>query len=83
MNLLHRCDALLGKPVIATLAQQHIEQGSAMDLDKLWRRLGVSMDGDKVRYDDSAEFAWLRPLIIWGGARRPAPIPASGFYSGG
>jgi hypothetical protein len=83
MNLLHRCDALLGKPVIATLAEQHIEQGSAMDLDKLWRRLGVSLDGDTVRYDDSAELAWLRPLIVWGGASRPAPIPASGFYSGG
>jgi hypothetical protein len=83
MNLLHRCDALLGKPVIATLAQQHIEKGSAMDLDKLWRRLGVSLDGDKVRYDDGAELAWLRQLIIWGGTGRPAPIPASGFYSGG
>jgi hypothetical protein len=83
MKLLDRCDALLGKQVIAPLAKQHIEKGSAMDLDQLWRRLGVSMEGGVVRYDDSAELAWLRPLIIRGGAAQPAPIPASGFYSGG
>ena len=83
MRLLDRCDALLGKTVIAALAKQHIEKGSAMDLDQLWRRLGVSMDGDTVRYDDSAELAWLRPLIIWGGTTHPAPISAGGFYSGG
>lgn len=83
MKLLDRCDALLGKQVVATLAKQHIEKGSAMDLDRLWRRLGVSMEGNVVRYDDSAELAWLRPLIIWGGTTHPAPIPASGFYSGG
>ena len=83
MQLLHRCDALLGTDVVATLAQQHIGKGSAMDLDQLWRRLGVSMEGSAVHYDDSAELAWLRPLIIWGGATHPATIPASGFYSGG
>lgn len=83
MRLLDRCDALLGKKVVAALAKQHIEKGSAMDLDRLWRRLGVSMEGDTVRYDDSAELAWLRPLIIWGGTTHPAPIPASGFFSGG
>jgi hypothetical protein len=54
-----------------------------MDLDRLWRRLGVSIEGNVVRYDDSAELAWLRPLIIWGGTTHPAPIPASGFFSGG
>jgi hypothetical protein len=83
MTLLDRCDALLGKQVIAPLAKQHIEKGSAMDLDGLWRRLGVSMEGNVVRYDDKAELAWLRPLIIWGGTTHPAPIPASGFFSGG
>jgi hypothetical protein len=83
MRLLDRCDALLGKPVIGPLAKQHIEKGSAMDLDELWRRLGVSLADGAIRYDDAAELAWLRPLIIWGGAARPAPIPASGFYEGG
>ena len=84
MKLLDRCDAMLGKPVVTTLAKQHIEKGSAMDLDQLWRRLGVSMaEGGTIRYDDKADLAWLRPLIIWGGTRHPAPISASGFFGGG
>jgi hypothetical protein len=83
MKLLDRCDVLLGRPVISALAKQHIEKGSAMDLDQLWQRLGVSLADGAVRYDDSAELAWLRPLIIWGGTTRPAPISASGFHGGG
>jgi hypothetical protein len=83
MKLLDRCDALLGKTVIAPLAKQHIERGSAMDLDRLWRRLGVSVTGGEVHYDDAAELAWMRPLIIWGGGDRPAPISADGFLGGG
>ncbi|MGH6892476.1 MAG: hypothetical protein ACREEP_09485 [Dongiaceae bacterium] len=84
MKLMGRCDALLGRSVIVPLAEQHIARGSAMDLDQLWRRLGVSMaEGGGIRYDDGAELAWLRPLIIWGGQDRPAPISASGFLGGG
>ncbi|HEX6118181.1 MAG TPA: hypothetical protein VFZ03_01945, partial [Dongiaceae bacterium] len=84
MKFLGRCDALLGTPVISALAEQHIRKGSAMDLDRLWRRLGVSMaDGGAIRYDNKAELAWLRPLIIWGGAEHPAPISAGGFLDGG
>jgi hypothetical protein len=84
MKLLARCDALLGKSVIIPLAGQHIAKGSAMDLDDLWRRLGVSMaDNGRIAYDDGAELAWLRPLIIWGGSEHPAPISASGFFGGG
>jgi hypothetical protein len=40
-------------------------------------------EGGAIRYDDKAELAWLRPLIIWGGAEHPAPISASGFFDGG
>jgi hypothetical protein len=84
MKFLDRCDALLGKPAIAPLAKQHIEKGSAIDIDRLWQRLGVSMaEGGAIHYDDKAELAWLRPLIIWGGTTHPAPISANGFYSGG
>ncbi len=84
MKLLARCDALLGKSVIVPLAEPHIAKGSAMDLDDLWRRLGVSMaDNGRVAYDDGAELAWLRPLIIWGGPEHPPPISANGFFGGG
>jgi hypothetical protein len=84
MKLLDRCDTLLGKPIIGPLAERHIAKGSAMDLDQLWRRLGVAMAADgSIAYDDKAELARLRPLIIWGGPDRPASISASGFFGGG
>lgn len=83
-RLLGACDALLGKPAILPLADKHIPKGTAMTLEDLWRSLGVSMAADgAIRYDDSAELAWLRPLIVWGGTDHPAPISAAGFYSGG
>lgn len=84
MKLLDRCDALLGKPVIAPLAKRHIEKGSDMDLAALWKRLGVAMaENGTISYDDAAELAWLRPLIIWGGTKHPALISAAGFFGGG
>lgn len=83
VRFLERCDSLLGKPVIAPLAERHIAKGSGMDLDRLWRRLGVALDQGAIRYDDAAELAWLRPLIIWGGTTHPAPISAGGFFGGG
>lgn len=88
-RLLQRCDDLLGAPVLAPLAERHIAQGSnlggsATALSQIWDMLGVALTADgRVRYDDRAELAWLRPLIIWGGAERPAPIPATGFHQGG
>lgn len=83
-RLLERCDALLGKPVLVPLADQHIAKGSPMTLEQIWDKLGVALTADgKVSYDDTAELAWLRPLIIWGGKEKPAPIPATGFHRGG
>lgn len=92
-QLLQHCDDLLGSPVLLPLADKHIAQGSnlgsnlggsATGLSQIWDRLGVALTADgEVRYDDSAELAWLRPLIIWGGTERPAPISAEGFHQGG
>jgi len=83
MNLLQSCDKAVGAEVLAPLAQSHIAQGSAMKLEEVWQKLGVTLlENGKITYDDSAELAWLRPLIIWGGAEHPAPIPATGFFNG-
>jgi hypothetical protein len=83
-RLLQSCDKAVGGDVLSQLAQRHMAKGSAMSLDEIWQKLGVTLSEDgKITYDDSAELAWLRPLIIWGGAEHPAPIPATGFYTGG
>lgn len=84
MRLLQSCDKAIGQDVLSPLAQRHMANGSAMSLDEIWQKLGVTLSEDgKITYDDSAELAWLRPLIIWGGSEHPAPIPATGFFSGG
>ncbi len=84
MRLLQSCDKTIEQDVLAALAQRHVAEGSTMSLDEIWRKLGVTLsEVGKIIYDDSAELAWLRPLIIWGGAEHPAPIPATGFFSGG
>jgi len=83
-RLLQSCDMNLGRDVLGKLAERHVAKGSAMTLDEIWRKLGVTLSEDgEITYDDSAELAWLRPLIIWGGTDHPAPIPATGFYKGG
>ena len=83
-RLLQSCDKAIGQDVLNPLAQRHMTKGSVMSLDEIWQKLGVTLSEDgKITYDDSAELAWLRPLIIWGGAEHPAPIPAIGFYTGG
>lgn len=83
-RLLQSCDKAAGHDALSRLAQRHIAKGSRVSLDEIWQKLGVTLSEDgKIAYDDSAELAWLRPLIIWGGAEHPAPIPATGFYTGG
>ena len=83
-RLLQSCDKAVGQDVLTRLAHSHMAKGSAMSLDEIWQRLGVTLSEDgKITYDDSAELAWLRPLIIWGGAEHPEPISATGFYTGG
>lgn len=83
-RLLQSCDKAVGQDVLSQLAQRHVAKGSDVSLDEIWQKLGVTLSEDgKITYDDSAELAWLRPLIIWGGPEHPAPIPATGFFSGG
>jgi hypothetical protein len=83
-QLLARCDKLLGKPALLPLAERHITQGEIFDLSQIWDKLGVTLTADgHIHYDDNAESAWVRPLIIWDGAARPAPIPATGFHQDG
>jgi hypothetical protein len=89
-RVLQHCDALLGGATLVPLAERHIAQGSKVGaggetgLSQIWNLLGVALTADgRISYSDQAELAWLRPLIIWGGTTRPAPIPATGFQQGG
>ncbi len=38
----------------------------AVDLDKLWRELGISVENDAIVYDDDAPLAHIRKAMLKG-----------------
>ncbi len=75
-RMLETCDRRNGQGgVLASLAAKHVYGHAALDLDDLWRRLGVAIGADGgVRYDDSAPLAAVRRAIVWGKDRYWTPI---------
>jgi len=55
--------AIGGQPVLAPLYARMADAAAPVNLDDLWRRLGVVADGDGVRFDDSAPDAAIRRAI--------------------
>jgi hypothetical protein len=56
-------DETTGVPVLAELYEQMKDKPSPVDLDGLWRKLGISVRGRHVVFDDSAPLAPLRKEI--------------------
>jgi hypothetical protein len=69
-RMLRACDAATGTGTMARLAARHVARGAPLDLDRLWRDLGVSLTPDGVRYDDAAPLARYRRAIMRGPATR-------------
>ncbi len=65
-RMLAACDAATGTDTMARLARQHVARGAPLNLDKLWRDLGLSLTPDGVRYDDDAPLARYRRAIMRG-----------------
>ena len=79
-RLIDFCDGMLGTDSLSRILSAHGDGGAPLDLSGIWKRLGVAMAEDgKITYDDNAELAWMRPLIIWGGHERPEPISSMAF----
>ena len=64
-------DRATGVPVLAELYGRMKDQPAPVDLDALWRELGVQIDGPRARLDDGAPLAAARRAIT-----APRPIPA-------
>jgi predicted metalloprotease with PDZ domain len=56
-------DAATGTHVLRALYDEMALQPMTVDLDDLWKKLGVRLDGDTVHFDDSAELADIRRAI--------------------
>ena len=57
-------DRATGVPVLADLYARMGTGPQDVDLDALWRRLGISTRGDTVAFDDSAPLAAVRRAIL-------------------
>lgn len=68
-RMLDACDAATGTDTMARLARRYVSQPGDLDLDALWRELGVRFDGRMVTFDDSAPKAALRRAITRGAAQ--------------
>jgi hypothetical protein len=77
VRMLAACQAATGSDVLADLAQKYVYAHQPLDLARLWRDLGVSLEADgSVRYDDNAGLASTRRVIVWGARREWAPVGA-------
>ncbi len=78
-DMLKAVDGVVEKRITQDLAARYVGGGKAVDLDALWKQLGVSMDARGViHYDDHAPLASVREAILSGGPSHPArPIAIS------
>ena len=60
------CDASAGLGTLRALAARHAHRGSPVDLDALWRKLGVVRLRRGVRLTDDAPLSQIRKAIVFG-----------------
>lgn len=67
-TMLSACEAATGHTgVLNDLAQKYVYGHHPLDLDQVWRDLGVSLGEDgSIHYDDTAPLAAVRQSIVWG-----------------
>ena len=57
-------DAVAGAPMLAPLMRRWVDGPKLPDLDELYARVGVSVDGADVRFEPDAVDAWIRHRIM-------------------
>jgi hypothetical protein len=59
-------DRAVGAPVLRTVYDRMKAAPAPVDLDALWKKLGISVDKGRVSFDDSAPLAPIRRAISFG-----------------
>lgn len=60
------CDRVTGTRAMSTLVERHYRKAEQVDLDRLWRELGVAKVAGRIVLDDAAPAARWRRLIVPG-----------------
>ena len=63
MNALKIADDAIGVNVLQELYAKFKDAPGDVDLEKLWRELGVSIAGNEVTFDDKAPLAKVREAL--------------------
>jgi hypothetical protein len=71
-DFVRTCDRASQTDVMSGIMQQHFTKQQPVDLDALWKELGVSLAGGKIVLDDTAPAAQWRKMIVPGPSDRPA-----------
>ena len=64
MQIFEAADRATGVAVLVPMYQQMKAQPYPVDLDKLWRELGVGVENDAIVYDDAAPLAHIRKAML-------------------
>ncbi|MGE0853194.1 MAG: hypothetical protein AB7O44_26900 [Hyphomicrobiaceae bacterium] len=69
------CSRATGTKAMSTLIDRHFTRGEPLDLDALWKELGISLVAGRIVLDDNAPSAQWRKMIVLGShpAKRPLP----------
>jgi predicted metalloprotease with PDZ domain len=65
------CDRATGTKVVSGLIEKHFSRAEPVDLDALWKDLGVGLEGGKIVFNDAAPLAQWRRMIVTGPPGRP------------
>jgi hypothetical protein len=69
LETLEVADGAFTEPVLVRLKDRYAARPAALDLDALFEKLGVILEGESVRLDDGAPLAWVRRSIVFGAPR--------------
>jgi len=64
MQIFEAADSAVGVDVLVPMYQRMKGDPYPVDLDKLWRELGISVDNDAIVYDDDAPLAYIRKAML-------------------
>lgn len=70
-------DRATGVTVLTPLYEKMKDRPVTVDLDALWKQLGISREGGRAVFDESAPLAAIRKAITFGQARSSLPPGAS------
>ena len=70
-RVLGTIDAATGRSVLAKLYARAKREPTPVDLDALWRRLGIRLEGERLHYD-AAPLAHVRQALVLGRQPRAA-----------